>query len=431
MRLFRTRRFWPLFLTQFLGALNDNLLKNAMVMLVTYRMVTHAGHNAQMLVTLAAGVFILPYFLFSALAGQLADKYDRAMLTQVIKTIEIIIMAIAAFGLLLPNIGLLFIVLFAMGVHSTCFGPIKYALLPQHLHADELVSGNGYIEAGTFLAILLGTILGSVLVLQAHGAEVVAALLLLVAVLGYGSCRQIPHAPAPVPGLRLGWNLWRETSGIIAYSRGDRRIFTSILGISWFWLVGATLLAEFAPFVRDVLHAGPLVVTLLLTLFSVGIGGGALLCNLLLRGRMTTRYVPLACLGIALFGIDLYFASRHVQASGQSLMSLWVFVVSAAGLRVSFDLLLMAMCGGLYIVPLYVTMQHCTPPAHMARVIAANNVMNALFMVASALLTLLLLTLKLSIPEIFLTVAVATLGVAFYLRWQQPQRRGGLPVAKK
>lgn len=411
-----------MFLTQFLGALNDNLLKNALVMLVTYRVVAGEGHGAQMLVTLAAGLFILPYFLFSAIAGQLADKYDRAMLTRLIKAIEMIIMVIAACGLLLPSIGLLFVVLFAMGVHSTCFGPIKYALLPQHLSADELLPGNGYIEAGTFLAILLGTILGSVLMLQTHGAVVVATALLLVAVLGYGSSRQIPRSPAPVPGLRLGWNLWRETCGMIAYSRGDRQIFISILGVSWFWLVGATLLAEFAPFVRDVLYAGPLVVTWLLTLFSVGIGVGAMVCNLLLRGRMTARYVPLACLGIGLFGIDLYFASRHFHAPGLGLLSLRTFVSMVAGLRVSFDLLLMAVCGGLYIVPLYATMQYFTPPAHMARVIAANNVMNALFMVASALLTLVLLALKLSIPEIFLAVSVATLGVARSIPWAIARR---------
>lgn len=418
MILFRTRRFLPLFITQFLGAMNDNLLKNALVMLVTYRLATSTGSgaNAAMLVTLAAGLFILPYFLFSALAGQMADKYDRAALTRIIKLAEIIIMLIAAMGFLLQNIGLLFLMLFAMGVHSTCFGSLKYALLPQHLAPKELLTGNGYIEAGTFLAILLGTIFGSALVLQPYGPMLVAAMLLLLAGAGYVSSRNIPTAPAPAPRLRFSWNLWRQTGAIIAYSYGEKAVFISILGISWFWLFGATLLAEFAPFVRDVLHAGPGLVTLLLAMFSVGIGLGSLICNKLLQGRITARYAPLACVGISVFGIDLYFASRKFPLPSHGLFSLWTFLSHLAGLRVTLDLLLLSVAGGLYIVPLYAMMQHCTPASHMARVIAANNVMNAAFMVVSAVLTLILLALKLNIPMIFLIISVINLGVAVYMR---------------
>lgn len=415
MFLFRTRRFLPLFLTQFLGAMNDNLLKNALVMLVTYRLASTSLHSAQVLVTLAAGLFILPFFLFSAIAGQIADKFERAWLTRMIKSIEIIIMVIAAIGFISENIGLLFLVLFCMGVHSTFFGPIKYALLPQHLAPAELLSGNGYIEAGTFLAILLGTILGSVLVLQAHGVVVMSAALLVVAIGGYLSSRKIPAAPATAPALRLSWNIWQETREIIAYSCQDQRIFLGILGISWFWLVGATLLAEFAPFVKNNLHAVPDVVTLLLTTFSVGIGIGSVICNKLLCGRIRVTYVPWACLGISMAGIDLYFTSRHF-AGALHPFQISAFISSLSGLHLVLDLLLLAVFGGLYIVPLYTVIQHCAPPAHMARIIAANNVMNALFMVTSALLTMALLMLSFSIPQIFLTVALANLGVAFYIR---------------
>lgn len=416
MFLFRTSRFLPLFITQFLGAMNDNLLKNALVMLVTYHLTTSAGHGAQSLVTLAAGLFILPFFLFSALAGQIADKFDRAYLTRLIKAFEIFIMVIAAIGFLQQNIWLLFVVLFCMGVHSTFFGPIKYALLPQHLAPAELLTGNSYIEAGTFLAILLGTILGSLLILQTHGAFIVSIVLLAVAAAGYLAGCAIPVAPATAPALRIVWNLWRETGKIIAYSRNDKQIFLCILGISWFWLVGATLLAAFAPFVKDNLHAGPDVVTLLLAIFSIGIGVGSIICNRLLRGQIHTRYVPFACAGIAVFGVDLYFTSRHFHHPDQGLAPLLSFITTLAGVHVVIDLLLMAIAGGLYIIPLYALMQRRSPPAHMARVIAANNVMNALFMVASAVLTLLLLDLKLTIPEIFLTVSIATFGVSLYSR---------------
>jgi acyl-[acyl-carrier-protein]-phospholipid O-acyltransferase/long-chain-fatty-acid--[acyl-carrier-protein] ligase len=415
MSLFRSTRFLPLFLTQFLGALNDNLLKNAMIMLVTYRIATATGENAQVMVTLAAGLFILPFFLFSATAGQLADKFDKARLARIIKTAEIAIMGVAAIGFFAQSTALLLAALFCMGVHSTFFGPIKYALLPQQLHEDELLPGNAYIEAGTFLAILLGTLLGGVLVLQSHGIPVVCAALLGIAVAGYAASRRIPAAAACDPALRINPNIWQETGRSLAYSRTDKQIFLCILGISWFWLVGATLLAEFAPFVKDVLHADAAVVTLLLTIFSVGIGIGSFLCNKLLRGHIQATYVPLAALAISVFGIDLYFASRHFQAPESGLFSLWQFISSAGGLRIVFDLLCMALSGGIYIVPLYAIMQHRAAPEHRARVIAAGNVVNSLFMVASAVLTLALLSLSFTIPEVFLIIALANLCVAAYI----------------
>jgi acyl-[acyl-carrier-protein]-phospholipid O-acyltransferase/long-chain-fatty-acid--[acyl-carrier-protein] ligase len=412
---FWAQRFLPLFITQFFGAMNDNLLKNALVMLVTYRIAVASGGNAQILVTLAAGLFILPFFLFSATAGQLADKYDRAALTRIIKIAEICIMAVASVGFVLQSEGLLLAALFGMGVHSTFFGPIKYALLPQHLAEDELLPGNAYIEAGTFLAILLGTILGGLLILQPHGIVLVCTALLAVAVAGYAASRRIPAAAGSEPGLRINPNLWAETWRIVGYARADKQIFLCILGISWFWLVGGTLVAEFAPFVRDVLHAGPAVVTLLLTVFSVGIGVGSFLCNRLLRGHIQSTYVPLAALAITVFGVDLYFASRFFAPAAGGVLTASQFLVLPRAWRVLADLFLMAVAGGVYIVPLYAIMQHRSSARHRARVIAANNVLNAVFMVAAAVLTIVLLSLHFTIPQVFLLVALANLLVAAYI----------------
>jgi acyl-[acyl-carrier-protein]-phospholipid O-acyltransferase/long-chain-fatty-acid--[acyl-carrier-protein] ligase len=400
MMLLKTRRFLPLFLTQFMGAFNDNLLKNALVMLVTYRLAEQAGANAQVLVTLAAGLFILPFFLFSAMAGQCADKYDRARMAQVVKLVEIAIMIFAAVGFFLESTWFLMFVLFSMGVHSTFFGPIKFALLPQHLHDDELLSGNAYVEAGTFLAILLGTILGGLLVLQPQGAVLISIALIAVAVIGYVTSRYIPEAAPSDPSITISFNLWRETWKMVKFARSNRRVYLCIIGASWFWLMGATFLAEFPPYVKDVLHAQPEIVTLFLTIFSVGIGIGSFLCNKILRGQIHGTYVPAAALGMAAFGIDLYFASG----------------AGAVTARILFDLLGLSVSAGLYIVPLYALMQHESEPAHRARVIAANNVVNAMFMVGAAIFTLIMLSLAFTIPQVFLTVSVLNAFIGLYIR---------------
>lgn len=411
--LLRTRRFLPLFVTQFLGACNDNLLKNALVMLITYR-IAEAG-KAQLLVTFAGGLLILPFFLFSATAGQLADKIDRARLTRFVKLAEICLMCIAAVGFALSSIPLLLFVLFGMGVHSTFFGPIKYALLPQHLHDDELLAGNGYIESGTFLAILFGTITGGLLVLKAGGSAWVSLLMVALALLGYAASRAIPPAPPPDPKLAIDWNIASQTWRIVQFSREDSSVFACIIGISWFWLVGATYLLQFAPFVKGTLHAAPEVVTLFLTLFSVGIGIGSFLCNKLLGGEMKSRYVPIAALGMALFGIDLYLASGAVHA-GAALLGWREFMAMLTGLRIMFDLVMIAVCSGIYIVPLYTIMQHRSAAPHRARIIAANNVVNALFMVAAAVLTLAMLSLRFTIPEVFLVIACGNIAAALVCR---------------
>ena len=404
MSLLRTQRFLPLFLTQFLGALNDNLLKNALVMLVTYRIAVQMGTNAQVLVTIAGALFILPYFLFSATAGQFADKIDRARLTRIIKLVEIVIMMFATFGFVMENVWFLLFVLFCMGVHSTFFGPIKYALLPQHLHEDELLVGNAYIESGSFLGILIGTILGGILVLQADGAIMVSGALLAVAFAGYITSRYIPTAPAPEPTLTINCNIWKETWHIVDFARENSRVYRCILGISWFWLVGATFLSQFPAYVKDVLHADATVVTLFLTSFSLGIGVGSFLCNKLLRGHIKSTYVPWAAWGMCFCGIDLYFASEFFPQSDS--ISFSAFLSLLAGWRIVVDLFLIAVSSGIYIVPLYTIMQHDSAPEHRARIIAANNVVNAVFMVGSALVVLTLFAASVTTAQLFLIMSL-------------------------
>jgi acyl-[acyl-carrier-protein]-phospholipid O-acyltransferase/long-chain-fatty-acid--[acyl-carrier-protein] ligase len=416
MLLLATRRFLPLFITQFLGAFNDNLLKNALVVLITYKLAVEAGENAQVLVTLAAGLFILPFFLFSALAGQLADKFERTMIVRWVKTLEIIIMLLASVGFILHNSWFLIAVLFAAGTHSTFFGPIKYTLLPQHLLADELLTGNAYIEAGTFLAILLGTICGGLMILDAYGIYSVSSMLITIAVLGYIACQFIPLAPAPDPGLTLNYNLIQETMRIIGYSRVNQRVFICIIAISWFWFVGAIFLAQFPTYVKNYLHAEASVVTLFLTLFSVGIGLGSFVCSKMLKGQVKATYVPLAALGITIFTIDLYLASNNnVFFDINGLLSYQRFTHIHASWRIMLDVFLIALYAGMYIVPLYAIVQRDSDPNYRARIIAANNVINAFFMIIAALSTLCMLGLHRTIPEVFLCVGLLNLLVAYYL----------------
>lgn len=410
-----SQRFLPLFITQFFGAFNDNLLKNSLVILITYRIAIETGDNAQMLVTIAAGLFILPFFFFSATAGQLADKYDRAKITRIIKIIEIIIMLTAALGFITHNHYFLIAVVFAAGMHSTFFGPIKYALLPQHLKPNELLAGNAYIEAGTFLAILFGTISGGILILKLNGEWLVSIGLITVAIIGYISSIYIPPAPGPAPELKLNHNIWQATRHIINYSRIDHRVFIAILAISWFWLLGATFLSQFPNYVKHTLHAEAKIVTIFLTLFSIGIAIGSFLCNKLLRGSIKTTYVAISALGISIFTCDLYFASQDmIFFNVPALFSVQSFIHLNASWRIMADILLIAICAGVYIVPLYALVQKESADVYRARIMAANNVMNALFMVISAGYTMIFLSLGRAIPEVFLSISLINLLVAFH-----------------
>ena len=413
--LFRTKRFLPLFITQFLGALNDNLFKNALTILVLFRIADQAGENGQILVTIAAGVFILPFFLFSATAGQLADKCEKAGMIRVIKFCEIAIMALGAVALFLGDLYFLLGILFLMGTQSSFFGPVKYSILPDHLKEDELVAGNALIETGTFLAILLGTIGGSILILRDTGPIIVSGLVIVLAALGWIASLKIPRAAAPMPALRINLNIFGETWRIVQTAAAQRDIFLSILGISWTWLAGATFLTQLPAFSKDVLGANEQVVTLFLTTFSIGVGIGSLWCNKLLKGEISAKYVPFGALGVTLFGIDLYFASVGLPVPIGPLIGAAEYLRQASHWRIVMDLLGIAIATGIYTVPLYAILQTRAEEAQRSRIIAANNIMNALFMVTGAISASLMLAMDFTVPSVFLALAIANCVVAVYV----------------
>ena len=412
--LLRTRRFLPFFLTQALGAFNDNLFKNALVILIMYQGVTLGALSSTDLTIAAAGLFILPFFLFSATFGQLADKYEKSRLIRATKLLEVAIMALAALGLVLGNIVLLLSVLFLMGTQSTLFGPVKYGILPQHLHPEELIGGNALVESATFLSILLGMIAGQLLIgIDSGGAIAVSIAVLAVAVLGWWASRAVPVAPASAPELRVDWNVPRETWRNLRFLAGHRTILLSVLGISWFWFYGATFIQVLPGYAKDVLGGDEQVATLMLTLFSVGIGAGSLLCETLSRRTVEIGLVPLGAFGLTLFGIDLYLAQP--AASDASGLSALAFLQQPGAWRVALDLVLIGIAGGFFIVPLYALIQQRADPTRRSRVIAGNNILNAAFMVASALLSILALRAGLSLPQLLLATAVLNLAVAIYI----------------
>ena len=413
-RLLREQRFRPFFLTQFLGAFNDNLFKNALVVLLTFQAASWTTIAPALLANLAAGIFILPFFLFSATAGQLADKYDKARLTRLVKVLEVAIMLVALAGFVLHSLAVLLGALFLLGCHSTLFGPVTYALLPQHLHEDELVGGNALVEAGTFVAILLGTLAGGMLAAVEHGERWIAAAGLVVAIAGYLTSRGVPSAPAPEPGLTVNPNPLTETWRNIGFARENQPVFLAILGISWFWLYGALFLAQFPAYAKGVLGGNEGTVTLLLATFTVGIGIGSLLCEKLSGGHIEIGLVPFGSIGLTIFGLDLALASPAGLPVGAPLAVAEV-LGQPGTLRVLFALLMLGVFGGLFIVPLYAMMQSRSAAAHRARVIAANNIMNALFMVAGALAAGSLLGAGLSIPALFGVAAVMNAAVAVYI----------------
>ncbi len=414
--LMRSRRFLPLFVTQFLGAFNDNLFKNALVVLVTYQTAIASGMNVQVLVTLAAGLFILPFFLFSAIAGQLADKLEKSFLIRLIKMCEVALMILAAIGYLAESLGLLMTVLFLMGTQSTFFGPLKYGILPDHLRENELIGGNALIEAGTFLAILFGTIVGSQLVLAEGGVAWISAIVITLALVGWAGSWFIPRSAPAAPDLRINPNFLAETVAILRHAAGERDVFLSILGISWFWLVGAIFLAQFPTYTKDVLGADEDVLTVFLTTFSLGIGLGSLLCNQALKGEINAKFVPLGAFGMAIFSADLVLASLGVApAADGALVDLMSFLSTPQTWRILLDLVLLAICGGFYIVPLYAILQTRTDEQHRARTIAANNIMNAIFIVVAMGAATAMLAMSFSVTQVFLVVAIGNVVVAVYI----------------
>jgi 1-acyl-sn-glycerol-3-phosphate acyltransferase len=414
-RLLSERRFAPFFWTQFLGAMNDNVFKIGFTSLVTYQAARFSGVDAGTAAFLISAIFILPFVLFSATSGQIADKYDKAMLTRFVKSFEIGVMLVGGTGFWLHSAPLLYLCTFLMGVHSTLFGPVKYAYLPQHLSSAELVGGNGLVEMGTFVAILLGTIAGGAAAgYVAHGAVLLACGCVTIALIGRVVSGYVPASAASQPDLKINWNPVSETWRNLRLARENRTVFLSLLGISWLWFVGATFLSSFFRFAKDVLSANPDVVTVLLATFSIGIGLGSMLCERLSKRRVEIGLVPLGSIGISVFGIDLFFASHALPPVGR-LLTVAEFIVVPAHWRVLADLFLLAMFGGFYSVPLYALIQSRSQPSHRARIIAANNILNSLFMIVSSLMAVALTSTGVSIPGLFLVTALLNVLVAAYI----------------
>jgi 1-acyl-sn-glycerol-3-phosphate acyltransferase len=418
--LLRQRRFGPFFWTQFLGAGNDNVYKNALVIFVAFQAATQSSLDANTLVNLAAGIFILPFVLLSATAGQLADKYEKSRLIRHIKIYEIAIMAIGAVGFWQQSLPLLFTALALTGVQSTIFGPVKYSILPQHLKSHELIGGNGLVEMGTFVAILLGTIAGGVLIaVEPGGPLYVGAAVMAIAIAGWLASRGVPHTPPVAPDLVINWNPFTETAKSLRFAYGNRVVWLSMLGISWFWFYGATFLTQFPNFAKNVLGGNEHVVTLLLALFSIGIGVGSLLCERMSGRKVELGLVPFGSIGLTVFAVDLWFATNSLQAT--SLTGIGEFLAKPGHWRVVADLMLIGLFGGFYIVPLYALIQERSAPSHRSRIIAANNILNAVFMVASAGVAIGLLNSGVSIPGLFLVTGILNAVIAFYIYTLVPE----------
>ncbi len=401
LSLLSKKRFLPLFATQMLGAINDNLFKNALVVLALYRL----SSGGPVLVALAGGVFILPYALFSSVAGALADSNEKSRLILFTKFWELAIMLLAAAGFLTGNIAALMLVLFGLGIQATFFSPLKYGILPDHLFEDELIAGNGLIEAGTFIGILMGTIAGGALIVLRAGPWIVSLAGVLISVAGITTACFVPKAPAEAPHTKIGWNILQETGILISDAKANRPVWLALLGISWFWAVGATLLAEFPTIARVNLHAGGHVVTLMLTVFSIGVGLGSVFCARLLHGEVSARLLPWASIGISIFTADFAFAALSAGA----LHNVAGMLADWQGRRMLLDLLLLSACGGCYSVPLYAICQERSAPSHRSRMIAANNVLNALAMTLAAILSAGLYAIWPAAPGILLIAAFVNL----------------------
>ncbi|NLV81812.1 MAG: MFS transporter [Synergistaceae bacterium] len=406
--LLRTRRFLPLFLTQFLGAFNDNLFKSALVILITFRLAEQNGMNAQILITLVAGLFILPFFLFSATAGQIADKYEKSFLIHIIKFVEIVLMCFTALAFQFLNLWGLIILLFFMGGQSAFFGPLKFSVLPQHLKENELVAGNGLVSAGTYIAILSGTLCGGLFILNPLGRIYISVGIVGVAILGYIASLFIPKAEAPVPEMRIDWNIPRATWGILSYVRPIKPVFRSILGISWFWFLGAVFLAQFPTFAKDILGGNEQVSTLFLIVFSLGVGFGSTLCNRILKGKVSAKLVAPSCIGLSLSTFSLYLFSVLVY-KGNSLIGVTDFLKDSMSWGIILSLFLLAAFGGMFSVPMYAIMQSKSPEEHQARVVACLNITDSFGMVLSAVFVTGLLVCGVSIINIFLILGVTNL----------------------
>lgn len=417
--LLTKRRFLPYFLTQALGAFNDNLYKNALLLLIAFGGIS-AQSDSALLTNLAAGLFILPFFLFSPIAGQIADKFEKSKLIRWVKGLEVIIMGLAAAAIVMGNVWMMMLLLFLMGLQSSLFGPVKFALLPQQLDDDELVGGNALVEMGTFIAILVGTITAGIFFDFEQGLYWIAGGIVVFALLGFFSSQYIPNASANDPELKINWNPFSEMVNTIRQARENRSVYLSIMAISWFWFIGASYLTQFPNFARDFLGGSTQVVTLLLTLFSLGVALGSLLCEKLSGHKIELGIVPIGSLGMSIFGIDLYFSVAGIQVMED--MSAMAFIQQPENFRLMFDIAMVSAFGGLFVVPLQALIQHRSDEKNRAQIIAANNMFNAIFMVASAGIGILaLVVIELTIPEYFLVLAIMNIVVAIYVYSRVPE----------
>ena len=412
--LLKQRRFAPFFWTQFLGAFNDNVFKTAFLVVLTFDAATWTTLDPSMLTNLIPGLFILPYVLFSATAGQIAEKVEKGRLARIVKLIEIGIMFVAAIGWMTKSLPLLLAAVVGMGVHSTLFGPVKYAYLPQHLKSEELVGGNGLIEMGTFVGILLGQVLGAWLVkFGPNGATLVAGATMLFALSGLVVSMRIPDSPAPAPELKINPNVFSETMRNLAFSRQNRTVFLSMLGNSWFWFYGAIILSQFPLYAKTYLHGDETVFVGLLTVFSIGVGAGSLLCEKLSGHKVEIGLVPFGAIGLSVFGAELYFASvAYTSSAGLTLATM---ATTPGMARILIDIALLGVFGGLFIVPLFALIQTRCEPTHLSRTIGGMNILNAMFMIVAAGVAMLMHKMGFTIPEMFLATAILNAVVALYI----------------
>lgn len=412
--LFKDIRFLPIFLVQLCGCLNDCILKNALIIFITYKLSNEIDQSAHLLVLLTNTLFIVPFILFASLSGQVADRFERSTIVKIIKFVEIFIIAFAIYGFVHNNLIILMSSVAMMGIHSTFFGAIKYSVLPDHLHKNELIGANGYIEAGTFLSILLGTIIGGYYTIS---TTFIISVLTFFTLAGFIASFFLPKSNNANPAIKVSFNLLRETIEMVNYARSRKQVYLSILGISWFWFIGAAILAQIPSLAKDILGADENVANLFLAVFSIGVGVGSFLCSKIFENEITTKYIFIACLGISVFGIDLFFASSisAVNYEIEQLKSILVFLSKKHNWRIIIDLFFIAAIGGIYIVPLYAVLQAFSAPAHRSRIIAVTNLINSVFMVGSTIILTLLFYLGYSIPFVILVVSLLNVLVALHI----------------
>lgn len=415
--LLKTRRFLPFFTTQFLGAFNDNVFKQGLIILLTYRAIEISSLPVEIRAPLCQAIFILPFFLFSATAGQIADAWDKAVLIRLVKTLEVGIMALACTGFYTNNLVFLISALFLLGIHSTLFGPIKYAILPQTLRAEELVGGNALVETGTSLAILIGSILGGYLIALPGdtGIHALSIAIVAVALAGLAAAFFIPRTGVAAPDLKVNWNPVTESIRNIGFIRGNRTVFLSVLGISWFWFYGVTMLSNIPALTKDVLGGNEFAVILLMTTMSVGTGIGSLLCEKLSGKKVEIGLVPFGAIGLTAFGVDIWFATQGHVPMTASAATIEAFLAVPGNTRVLADFFGLGVFSGFYIVPLYALVQARSEPSHRSRVIAGNNILNALFMVVASLMAVALLKAGVSLPGLLAITAILSALVSIYI----------------